>query len=287
MQQDENVQVIEGVVHPSANLAADDYADRRHFVKVHAKIAGSLSEFASGNAKTTWSVDPEHAEMFKSVAGINTETGEVHLQGSPDKGVLRNATIVAVKNTTPKDVGVNITGVLGTTRTGPKAFADVIMAGTPATYVNSSVFIPSNPVTRQMIEQHENPELDAQNEVFRNERNGLTKVDNQSVIMDTIRANRERYEVNGPLPGPMVETQVYLKNEFVDKVIADIEAYKKVNFIDFSTFKITFEPADGTAWDSLEGVSMPIGGNIEHAQAEALESTREVGIQVLLEVMTF
>lgn len=247
------------------NFLSDAHKITRRFM---VRWNGSIREWASGSAESkrslTWSVDPNHLDIFRTKVHGPEAGGNDKRIGDLSKVIVLGARVLTRSNPLPVDVAVRIPGLKGNMygASMEERYPAVLMAQfksdrpevahVPDRYIETYPELIQNygHLTRASIEKG----------LMRSPHEPATFVQVGSVIATLIELNAESLNINLAMVKP-VDGQYYkIANEIVERCLDELEnnVLKHQPYVDLSQFSATLVRADGRKWLDTDGMELEV-----------------------------
>jgi len=271
--------IVSGAIDPEGHLQAEDLwgvQTKRFFITTP---EGATLEKLAANAKNgvNWEVPQEMKQLLRQVnkAQNRSTVSEDDLDGSLNKALFVGATVVSYNSDCPKHLALDIPGLVPTVYTNTGRHNFVVPANCGNTVVKQSIFEPDNYFTRYMYEHNQKCDLKTLDRHIRFDfdptkqfavmdthgvgwkvlLNNLVNPDSQiASAYDAIWAKNEHILTNpDPINSQLAQVPYDVAKVVYDSIASPLKEIEKA-YVDFDNWKPKFAPANGEAWNSINGL---------------------------------
>lgn len=270
---------ISGGIDSDGHLQTQDlYGVMTRIFSVKTPAGATLESLATSHKEGVfWEMPADLKNMLKHVnktQGRTTAT-EKDRFGALNKGLILKARVISYRSDCPKDLGVQIPGLVPTVFTDTGRFNLVIPAKCGNTVVKQDISEPDNVFSRYMYETNQKCNLKTLQNTVRldvdpNKQHGLiaTKSFPWKVLSDNLNMPQgpfeehleEIYQQNQHIfSNPDSQHVQYAKvpyevAERIHSAIAEPLKQIEASYTNFDKFRIKFTPADGRPWNDPQGL---------------------------------
>lgn len=266
---------------------------------------GATLEQLQANAKSGlyWELPEELKSMLRHVVTPNNRSNpqEADLEGSLNKALFVGAKVVSYFSDCPKDLALDLPGIVPQTFTSTGRHNYVVPANCSNTVVNQSIFEPDNYFTKYMyahnqkcdlktLQQHIRFDMDPQKQFAVMNTHGVGwKVLSDNLYEAFAPAAESILAKNAGIidsPYPQLAQVPYdVAQSIYESIAAPLREIEKA-YVDLASWKARFSPADKEPWNSVNGLvreSTVFGADSTQFEVESKLNT-PFSAGVLLEV---
>lgn len=287
------------------HLSADKVEGVRTMILHVSLPAGATLENLQRNHKDGYYWEPP-AHVKEQIRHITTLQGranpsEKDYEGSIQKMIIVGAEVLTENKDTPKDIAIDIPGLVPEYITDNGRHHWVIDRGHGTVSIGRNIFNPDNMLTEPMYEQLTKCNLKA----LKNHINLNADSNKQFALMETqgvgwkvmtnnwnnfseyhgaiVNNNPQMFDGSVQNVSFMAKVPYALAEEIHNAIAEPIKAIEN-SFLDFGKFRIKMSPADGQAWNHDEGlIRETMGLDAESKEYErATESVRPISASIRL-----
>ncbi len=265
---------------------------------------------ASAKNGYLWQMPAEEKKYLKQVGKMTnrSDVSDKDLHGDLDKALFLTATIVGFWNESTKPIALDIGGLMPTMHTSTGRHTYVINpTGGAFTVINKSIMEPDNLFTKHMYEHNQKCDLttlkrhirlehDPEKQVALMDSNGIgwkVLVDNMrsedspfASALDTIYAkNPQLFDQPETEHTQWAVVPYAIAQQVYDAIAAPLNNIEK-SYINLSTWKVKFSPANKQAWNSISGLakeSVVYGTDSTDVEVQSkLHTPFSCGVEVVL-----
>lgn len=267
-EQDDYLMAAPEVEGPKEHLKEDDLYGVKTITFV-ASITASMEDLQNHKHKAVWTLPPEAHKFLQTVTtDVNrTNASKEHLTGDPSRSVVVGATIKAVRNEFPKDIGLNLKGLVPRELTGNGAHNYVIFANQAPEHVDVSIFEPDSLFDEEKYVKYSKltPEALKSQIVFSEHDKTHCDVYLGTLAYDLLiknarlgayddAATNQLAEMHSAVAGNdflrKIQVPIEIGKELFDAVKAPLDQIEK-SFTDLRNTSVRFAPVDGQAWNAF------------------------------------
>jgi hypothetical protein len=267
-----------GGIDEEGHLKVDDlYGVQKKTFYIKTPAGCTLEDLAANHKNGVfWQVPAEMRTFLKHVGRSTNRkdaTGK-DTYGELAKGLILNAQVISYHSTCPKDLAVDLPGLVPTyfSDTGRHNF--VIPANSPNTVVKQNICEPDNLFTKQMYEKNQICSMKTLQSAIRfdidpNKQTAhiATKTFPFKILCDNmgetgafaefaepIVAKNKQVFLEAEMPGhQLVTVPAEIGKALFEKLAAPLKEIQK-GYVDLNTYKARFTPVDGKAWNDVSGL---------------------------------
>lgn len=223
-----------------------------------------------------WEMPSELKQSLRQVNKLRNRTNatDEELVGDLGKFLFLSAEVISEKSNSPKDLAVDIPGLVPTNYTSNGRHNWVIEAGNGNPVVlNENIFEPDNYFTKQMYEHEQKCDLktlathinlnhDPEKQIATMETQGVgwkVLTDNMAAgrFADCAAAiyenNKHVFEEGNTDRSYLAKVPYDIAEEIYEAIATPLKEIEK-SYTDINTFRVRFSPADGEAWTHSAGL---------------------------------
>jgi len=271
--------LVSGAIDPEGHLQAEDLwgvQTKRFFITTP---EGATLEKLAANAKNgvNWEIPQEMKQLLRQVNKSQNRSlvSAKDLDGSLNKALFVGANVISYNSDCPKNLALDIPGLVPTVYTNTGRHNFVVPANCGNTVVKQSIFEPDNYFTRYMYEHNQKCDLktldqqirfdmDPQKQYAVMNTHGVgwkvllnNMVDPESQIAgayDAICAKNEHIMTNpDPVNAQLAQVPYDVAKLVYDSIAKPLKEIEKA-YVDFDNWRPKFTPANGEAWNSINGL---------------------------------
>jgi hypothetical protein len=243
--------------------------------------SGATLEKLAASAKNglLWSMPAEQKNYLKQVNKTNnrSEVSDKDLDGDLTKALFLSARIVGFWNDSPKDIALDIGGLVPTVHTDTGRHTYVIKpTGGNYTVLNKSIMEPENVFTKFMYAHNQKCNLKTLGQQIRldhDKEKQIALMDSRGVgwkvLTDNLKSedspfigaldaiyskNRHIFEDPDPEHSQLAVVPYQIAEQVYNAIAAPLKTIEK-SYIDFSNWRVKFSPADKQSWNSISGLA--------------------------------